>query len=156
MGSWLRMRRDQGVRARFAAGDEVMLEQWTQFMDRLTTDRCRVELLPLEPARGPEPAAGGTLLVCHFFVPAARQAARAVTGLFMLVLGLALATGIFLDAKADAGARILFLLLGGAMAAAGILGLSGAAPRARRSHRYVLSWLERVATARRAESPTSR
>src|SRR5262249_23833724 len=33
LGSWMRLRRDQGVRARFVADDEVVLEQRIQFMD---------------------------------------------------------------------------------------------------------------------------
>jgi hypothetical protein len=156
MGSWMRMRRDQGVRARFAADDEVVLEQWTQFMGRLTIDSCRVELLPAEPGHGQEPSAGGTLLVCHFFVPTAKQAAKVVAGLFMLVLGLALAIGILRDARADAGAKVLFLLFGGAMAVAGILGLCGVQPRARKSQQYVLSWLEQMVMACRTESRTER
>ena len=48
MGSWMRLRRDQGVRARFVADNEVVLDQWTQFMGRLTIDSCRVELVPME------------------------------------------------------------------------------------------------------------
>ncbi len=101
----LRMRRDQGVRARFVADGEVVLEQWIQFLGRLTIDSCRVELVPLERGYGQRPSAGGTELVCHFFVPAAKQAAKVVTGLFMLVLGLGLAVGILRDARADAGRR---------------------------------------------------
>lgn len=147
MSSWMRPRADQGVRARLAADDEVVLEQWIQFMDRLTTDSCRVELLPLRRGHGHEPLAGGTLLTCHFFVPAAKQAAKVLTGLFLLVFGLALAIGIFRDARADTGAKVMFLLFGVAMAAVGVIGLSGVRPRARRSQQYVLSWLEQVVTA---------
>ncbi len=154
LGSWMRLRRDQGVRARFAADDEVVLEQWTQFMDRLTIDSCRVELVPLERGDGQEPSAGGTVLVCHFFVPTAKQAAKVLTGLFLLVFGLALAIGILRDARADAGGKVLFLLFGGAMAVVGVLGMSGVQPHARRSQQYVLSWLEQVVTASRTESRT--
>jgi hypothetical protein len=46
MDSWMRLRRDQGVRARFVTDDEVVLEQWIQFLGRLTIDSCRVELVP--------------------------------------------------------------------------------------------------------------
>lgn len=156
MGSWMRMRRDQGVRARFVADDEVVLEQWTQFMGRLTIDSCRIELLPVEQGHEQEPSADGTLLVCHFFVPTAKQAAKVVAGLFMLVLGLALAIGILRDAGADAGGKVLFLVFGGAMAVVGIFGLSGVQPRARRSQQYVLSWLGQMVTAGRTESRTDR
>jgi len=144
----MRLRRDQGVRARFVADDEVVLEQWIQFMDRLTIDRCRVKLLPLDRGYGQEPSAGGTVLVCHFFVPAAKQAATVLTGLFMVVFGLALAIGILRDARADAGGKAFFLLFGGAMAVVGVLGMLGVQPRARRSQQYVLSWLAQVVTAR--------
>lgn len=154
MGSWMRLRRDQGVRARFVADDEVVLEQWTQFTARLTIDSCRVELVPLEQGHRRQHSAGGTLLVCHFFVPTAKRAAKVLTGLFMLVFGLALAIGILRDARADAGAKVLFLLFGGAMAVVGILGLSGVQPRARRSQQYVLSWLEQVVTSSRTETRT--
>lgn len=154
MGSWMKLRRDQGVRARFAADDEALLEQWIQFMGRLTIDSCRVEFVPPERGAGQEPSAGGTVLVCHFFVPAAKQAAKVLTGLFLLVLGLGLAIGILRDARADAGGKVLFLLFGGAMAVVGVLGLSGVQPRARRSQQYVLSWLEQVVTASRTESRT--
>jgi hypothetical protein len=154
MGSWMKLRRDQGVRARFVADDEVVLEQWIQFMDRLTIDSCRVELLPVARGHGQDPSPGGTVLVCHFFVPTAKQAAKVLTGLFMLVFGLVLAIAIFRDARASAGAKVLFLLFGGAMAAVGALGLSGVRPRARRSQQYVLSWLEQVVTASRTESRT--
>ena len=154
MGSWMRVRRDQGVRARFAADDAVVLEQWIQFMGRLTIDSCRVYLAPVEPGGRQESAAGGTLLVCHYFVPPAKQAAKILIGLFMLALGLALAIAILRDAGADAGAKVLFLLFGGAMAGVGILSLSGVQPRARRSQQHVLSWLEQVVTASRAESHT--
>jgi hypothetical protein len=156
MGSWMRLRRDQGVRARSVTDDEVVLEQWIQFMARLTIDSCRVELVPLERGYGQEPSAGGTVLVCHFFVPTAKQAAKILTGLFMLVLGLGLAIAILRDARADVGGKVLFLLFGGAMAVAGALGLSGVQPRARRSQQYVLSWLEQVVTASRTESRTDR
>src|SRR5260370_31256951 len=98
----MRLRRDQGVRAGFAADDEVVLEQWTQFMDRLTIDSCRVELVPLELGDGQEPSAGGTVLVCHFFVPTAKQTAKVLTALFLLVFGLALAIWILPDALAPA------------------------------------------------------
>ncbi len=154
--SWRRLRRDQGVRARFVADDEVVLEQWTQFMDRLAIDSCRVGLIPLERGYGQEPSAGGTVLACHFFVPAAKRAATVLIGLFVLALGLGLAVGILRDARADAGGKVLFLLFGGVMAVAGVLGLSGVRPRARRSQQYVLSWLEQVVTASRAESRTDR
>ena len=156
MGSWMRLRRDQGVRARFTADDEVVLEQWIQFMGRLTIDSCRVGLAPLERGYGQEPAAGGTVLACRFFVPAAKQAAKVIAGLFMLALGLALAIGILRDARADTGGKVLFLLFGGTMAVAGVLSLSGVRPRARRSQRYVLSWLGQVVAASRAESRTDR
>ena len=162
MGNWMRLRGDHGVRARFVADDEVVLEQWTQFGGRLTIDSCRVELAPSELARwglvpselassersdGQEPSATGTVLVCHFYVPAAKQAVKVLLGLIMLVLGLGLAIGIFRDARAGISAKVLFLLFGGAMAVVGILGISGVRPRARRSQRYVLSWLEQVVTA---------
>lgn len=138
------------MRARCVADDEVVLEQWIQFMSRLTIDSCRVELIPLERGYGQGPSAGGTVLACHFFVPTAKQAAKVLAGLFMLVLGLGLAIGILRDARADAGGKVLFLLFCGAMAVAGVLGLSGVRPRARRSQQYVLSWLEQVVTASRA------
>ena len=154
LGSWMRLRRDQGVRARFVADDEVVLEQRIQFMDRLTIDSCRVELVPLEQGYGQQPSTGGTLLICHFFVPTAKRAAKLLTGLFMLVFGLALAIGILRDASADVGGKVLVLLFGGAMAVVGILGMSGVQPRARRSQQYVLSWLEQVVTASRTETRT--
>jgi predicted outer membrane lipoprotein len=97
-------------------------------------------------------ATGGTVLVCRFFVPMAKQAFRALTGLVMLVLGLTFAIGIFFDAKAGPGAWVLFLLLGGAMAAVGALSLAHVQPRDRADQRYVLSWLENVVTASRAAS----
>ena len=156
MGSWMKLRRDQGVRARFAAGDEVVLEQWIQFMGRLTIDSCRVEFVPRERGCGQEPSAGGTVLVCHFFVSAAKQAVKVLIGLFLLVLGLGLAIGILRDARADAGGKVLFLLFSGAMAVVGVLALSGVQPRARRSQQYVLSWLEQVVSASRTESRTDR
>ncbi|HEX6521371.1 MAG TPA: hypothetical protein VF070_15380 [Streptosporangiaceae bacterium] len=148
MGNWMRLRGDQGVHARLVADDEVVLEQWTQLTGRLTIDSCRVELAPSEQSDGQEPAASGTVLVCHFFVPAAKQAVKVLIGLSMLVFGLGLAIGIFRDAGASAGAKVLFLFFGGAMAIVGILGISGVRPRARRSQPYVLSWLEQVVTAR--------
>lgn len=89
-------------------------------------------------------------------MPTAKQAAKILTGLFMLVFGLGLAVGILRDARADAGGKVLFLLFGCAMAVVGALGLSGVQPRARRNQRYVLSWLEQVVTATRTESPTGR
>jgi hypothetical protein len=150
MGTWMRLRRDQGVRARFVADDAVILEQWIQVMDRLTVDSCRVELVRLEPGYGQGPSAAGTVLVCHFFVPAAKQAVKLITGLFMLVFGLVLAIGILGDARAGAGGKVLFLLFGGAMAVVGVLSLSGARPRARRSQQYVLSRLQLVVAASRA------
>ena len=156
MGTWMRLRRDQGVRANFVNDDEVVLEQWIQFMGRLTIDSCRVELVPLGRGYGQGPSAGGTVLVCHFFVPAAKQAAKVLTGLFMLVLGLGLVIGILRDARADAGGKVLFLLFGGAMVVVGALGLSGVQPRARHSQQYVLSWLEQAVTASRTESRTDR
>jgi hypothetical protein len=103
---------------------------------------------------GQEPSAAGTVLACHFFVPAGKQAAKILTGLFLLVLGLVLAIGILRDPRADAGGKVLFLLFGGAMAIAGALGLSGVQPRARHSQQYVLSWLEQVVMASRTESRT--
>jgi hypothetical protein len=154
MGRWMRLRQDQGVRARFAADDEVVLEQWIQFMGRLTIDSCRVELVPVERSYGPEPSAGGTELVCHFFVPAAKQAAKVLTGLFMLAVGLGLAIGVLRDARADVGGKVFLLLFGGAMVVVGALDLSGVQPRARRSQQYVLRWLEQVVAASRAESRT--
>jgi hypothetical protein len=154
LGTWMRLRRDQGVRARFVADDEVGLQQWTQFMGRLTIDSCRVELVPLERSYGQEHSAGGTMLVCHFFVPVAKQAVKVLTGLFALAFGLGLAIGILRDARADVGGKVLFLLFGGGMAVAGGLSLSGVQPRARRSQQYVLSWLEQVVTASAAESRT--
>jgi hypothetical protein len=154
IGDWMRLRGDQGVRARLVADDQVVLEQWIQVMERLTVDSCRVELVPSGPVAGPDRTADGTVLVCHFFVPAAKKAVKAVTGLFMLALGLALAVGILGDPKAVAGAKVLFLAVSGAMAAVGILGLSGIQPRARRSQRYVLAWLEQVAAASSTEPGT--
>ena len=94
------------------------------------------------------------MLVCHFLVPAAKQAVKVLTGLFQLVLGLGLAIGILRDARADAGGKVLFLLFGGAMAVMAVLGLSGVQPRARGSQQYVLSWLEQVVMASRTESRT--
>lgn len=131
------------MRARFTAGDEVVLEQWTQFLGRLTVDRCRVEFAASEPP-------WGTVLTCRFFVPAARQAAKILIGACMLALGLGLAIGILSDARASIGARVAFLLFGGAMAVAGVLGISSVRPRARRGQQYVLSWLAQVVTARPA------
>lgn len=154
MGDWMRLRRDQGVRARFVTDDEVVLEQRIQFMDRLTIDSCRVELVPLEQSHAREPSAGRTVLVCHFFVPAAKQAAKILIGLFMLVFGLVLAIGILHDARADAGGKVLILLFSGALAVTGAFSLPGVQPRARRSQEYVLSWLEQVVTASRTESRT--
>jgi hypothetical protein len=148
---WMRLRRDQGVRARFVADNQVLLEQWIQVMDRLTVDSCRVELTPLE--RG-EPSPGGTLIVCHFFVPAARQAVKIVMGGLWLVFGLAFVIGSLADTKATAGGRAFLLLFGGANAAVGVLGLYGVRPRARRSQEYVLSWLEQAVTANRAPADT--
>jgi len=133
MGSWKRMRLDQGVRARFADEGEVVIEQWTQFMGRLSIDRCRVEILPLEAHHRRESPAGGALLVCHFFVPTAKQAVKVLTGLFMLALGLALAIGILRDARADGGAKALFLSCAGAMAILGVQGLFRVRPRDRLS-----------------------
>jgi len=147
LATWLRLRRDQGVRARFIADDEIVLEQWDQVMARLAVDSCRVELVPLEQGYRPEPSADGTMLGCHFFVPKGKQAAKVLTGLLALVIGLSLAIGILRDSRADAGGQVLFVLLGGAMAVAGALDLSGVRPRARRSQQYVLSWLERVVAA---------
>ena len=144
------------MRARFVGDDQVVLEQWIQYMDRLMIDSCRIELAPLQRGGGHEPVADGTVLDCHFFVPAAKQAAKIVTGLFMLVFGLALAIGTLRDARADVGGTVLLLLFGGAMAAVGVLGLSGVRPRARRSQEYVLSWLEQVVTVRRTESSIGR
>jgi hypothetical protein len=131
-----------------------VLDQWIQFMGRLTIDSCRVELVPMERGHRQEPSAGGTVLVCQFFVPTAKQAAKVLTGLFMLVFGLGLAIGIIRDARADAGGKVLFLLFGGAMAAVGAVCLSGVQPRARRSQQYVMSWLKQVVTASRPESHT--
>ncbi len=142
------------MRARFTADDEVVLEQWIQFMARLTIDSCRVELVPLERDYGPEPSAVGTALTCYFFVPKAKQAAKVLTGLFLLVFGLVFAIAILRDPRADAGGKVLFLLFGGAMAVAGVLGLSGVQPRARHSQQYVVSWLEQVVMASRTESRT--
>jgi hypothetical protein len=85
-------------------------------------------------------------------VPTAKRAAKVLTGLFMLVFGLALAIGILRDARAGAGGKVLLLLFAGAMAVVGILGMSGVQPRARRSQQYVLSWLEQVVTASRTET----
>jgi len=45
------------VRARFVADGEVVLEQWIQFLGRLTIDSCRVELVPVERCYGQEPSA---------------------------------------------------------------------------------------------------
>lgn len=149
MGSWMRLRRDQGVRARFVADDQVTLEEWIQFMARLTIDSCRVELVPVERGYGPEHSAGGTMLVCHFFVSTAKRAAKILIGLFTLVFGLGLAIGILRDARADVGGKVLFLLFGDAIAVVGAVALAGIQPRARRSQRYVLAWLEQVATASR-------
>jgi hypothetical protein len=149
MGSWMRLRRDQGVRARFVAHDKVTLEQWMQFMGRLTIDSCRVELVPVERGYGQEHSAGGTILDCHFFVSPAKRAAKILTGLFMLVVGLSLAIGILRDARADVGGKVLFLVFGGAMAVVGAVALAGIQPRARRSQQYVLAWLEQVVTASR-------
>jgi hypothetical protein len=156
MGSWMTLRQDQGVRGRFVADDEVVLEQWIQVMGRLAIDSCRVKLLPRARGYGPESSATGTVLACYFFVPTAKQAAKVLMGLFMLVLGLSLAIGTLRDAGADAGGKVLFLIFGGAMAVGGILGLSGVRPRARRSQQYVLSWLEQIVTASRAESRPDR
>ena len=70
IGDWRRLRRDRGVRARFVADDQVVLEQWTQVTGRLTVDSCRIELVRLEPGGEQDPPLGGTVLGCHFFVPA--------------------------------------------------------------------------------------
>ena len=95
----MRLQRDQGVRARFVADDEMVLEQWIQFMGRFAIDSCRVELVPLAPGLGapgyePEPSAVGTALVCRFFAPRERRAAKVLIWLPTLALGLALAIGI--------------------------------------------------------------
>ena len=150
----MRLRRDQGVRARFVADDQVVLEQWIQVMERLAVDRCRVELVRPEPGGGQDRPEGGTVLVCRFFVPAAKRAAKIAIGLFMLAFGLALVIGILGDSRADAGAKALFLLFGGAIGVVGLLGLSAVRPRARRSQQYVLSWLEQVAAASRTNPGT--
>jgi hypothetical protein len=147
LATWMRLRRDQGVRARFIADDEIVLQQWDQFMARLTIDSCRVEIAPVEQDDGPQPSACGTVLVCHFFVPTVKQAAKILTGLLPLALGLSFAIEILRDPRADAGGKVLFLLYGGVMAVVGALFLSGVRPWARRSQRYVLSWLEQVAAA---------
>ena len=152
---WTRLRGDQGVRARLVADDEVVLEQWIQVMDRLTVDSCRVELVPSEPGGGHGHAARGTVLVCHFFVPGAKQAIKVITGLFMLVFGLAVAIAIFRDHRADAAGKALFLSFGGAMTVVGVLALAGTQPRSRRSQRYVLAWLEQVTAASSIEPGTS-
>ena len=80
-------------------------------------------------------------------MPRVRQAAKVLIWLPTLALGLALAIGIFFDTRADVGAKVFFLLFGGAMAVLGAVGLAGVRPRARRSQRYVLSWLEQVVAA---------
>jgi hypothetical protein len=147
---WLKTKRDQGVRAWFINGDEIHLEQWNQFMERLSIDRCRLRLVPSEaPGQAGPAGATRTRLVCEFFVPPDRQLAKLLTGLAMMIIGVGVTVGIFLAPEAGVFAKALFLLFGGGMAFVGLQGVLGVQPRSRRTEDYVLAWLEGVALATR-------
>jgi hypothetical protein len=136
------------VRVRVIADDEVVLRQRAGAWPWWPGDTCRVRLLAADAAgAGAPPGPAGTLLICHWAVPAARQAAMVLAGAAWVIFGMALAVAILADRHAGTGGRIFFLGFGGLNALAGVLALRGARRPQIIGQRFVLAWLAQVIQA---------
>lgn len=138
----------RGVGVRIAADDQVVLRQRVGAWQWPTGDTCRVQLLTADAgdaAALPEPA--GTLLICQWVVPGARQVFLVLVGVAWVIFGMGLAAGILVDRHAGIAGKIFFLAFGGLNALAGIMALRGARRPQALGQRYVLAWLAHVTLA---------